>query len=198
MKILILSTSPRTGSLTLRASTYLKKVIESVDEGNSVKLMDFARFDIAPLGKGSFPSNPPGEFEAALLENWKEAHLIIFCSPEYNWTASAETFILLERLGSRNFREYFENKVFTVAGISSGRGGRQPALDISRVLSKIIGFLGTESIVSSKFLEIHEAGMNLDEQVNSSGIAAFEESVLQFVKYSLRLARRWFSSPAGK
>jgi chromate reductase len=194
MNILILSTSPRSGSLTFRASTYLKEAVKSVDPEEEVHLIDFAHFDISPFGKGSFPAEPPREFQTELLQHWKNAGMIIFCSPEYNWTASAETFILLERMGNRNFRDFFDNKVFAVVGVSSGRGGRQPALDISRVLSKIIGFLGTESIVLPKFLEIHEVGVNLDENAHSTGNGLFEESVQNFIRYSLKMAKRWISS----
>jgi chromate reductase len=198
MKILILSTSPRTGSFTLRASAFLKSVLASEIPEAEITLLDFAGFDISPLGKGGFPSDPVTAFQAELLESWQSASLIIFCSPEYNWTASAETFILLERIGNRSFRDFFDNKVFAVAGVSSGRGGRQPALDISRVLSKIIGFLGTESIVSSKILEIHEVGQNLNEQAHSTGNAVFEDSVLNFARYNLRLSRRWLLSNSSE
>jgi chromate reductase len=198
MKILILSTSPRTGSFTLRASTYLKSVLASEIPEAEITLLDFAGFDISPLGKGGFPSDPITAFQSELLESWQSAGLIIFCSPEYNWTASAETFILLERLGNGSFRDFFDNKVFAVAGVSSGRGGRQPCLDISRVLSKIIGFLGTESIVSSKILEIHEVGQNLNEQSQSTGSSVFEDSALKFTRYSIRLARRWFLSNSSE
>ena len=193
MKILILSTSPRNGSLTLRFSRYLKTVLEKQESEARIDLIDFAHFDISPLGKGNFPSDPVSAFQTNLLEKWQEANLIILCSPEYNWTASAETFVLLERMGNKAYRDFFDNKVFATAGISSGRGGRQPALDISRVLSKIIGFLSTESMVSSKILEVHEAGINLDEESLSKGNLAFEEAVAGFAGYSTRMAGRWFS-----
>lgn len=190
MNILVLSTSPRAG-LTLRFSLYFSRYLSERYPDARIHRLDFTGFDITPLGKGIFPSDPLSNFQRELLENWSQADLIIFCSPEYNWTASAETFILLERLGSRSFREYFEEKVFAIAGISSGRGGRQPALDISRVLSKIIGFLETQSIVSSKILEVHDAGINLDEKAQSIGNATFESAVKAFADYSHRLSQRW-------
>jgi chromate reductase len=191
MNILILSTSPRQGSLTFRFCTYLKQEIQKQFPESQPGLINFAEFDINPFGKGSFPSNPISPFQEKLIGLWESADLIFFCSPEYNWTASAETFILLERLGSKTYIDFFQNKVFALAGVSSGRGGRQPALDMGRVLSKIIGFLGTESVVSPKFLEVHEVGGNLDENGQSAGNPAFESSVLSFVAYSMKLARRW-------
>ena len=192
MKVLILSTSPRAG-LTLRFSKYLLQELKKNHPELSVSLIDFREFDLRPSGKGNFP-DPDSSFQENLLRHWAEASLIIFCSPEYNWTASAETFVLMERLGSRQFRAYFENKVFAVAGVSSGRGGRQPALDISRVLSKIIGFIPVESIVSSRFLEVHDAGINLDEEARSNGNTVFEDAVEEFTRYSVRIARRWAGS----
>ena len=191
MNILILSTSPRHGSLTFRFCTYLKQEIQKQFPESHSGLINFAEFDISPFGKGSFPSNPISPFQEKLIGLWESADLIFFCSPEYNWTASAETFILLERLGGRAHINFFQNKVFALAGVSSGRGGRQPALDMGRVLSKIIGFLGTESVVSPKILEVHEVGGNLDENGQSAGHPAFEGSVSSFVEYSLKMAKRW-------
>jgi chromate reductase len=191
MNILILSTSPRHGSLTFRFSTYLKQEIQKQFPESQPGLINFAEFDISPFGKGSFPSNPISPFQEKLIGLWESADLIFFCSPEYNWTASAETFILLERLGGRAYINFFQNKVFALAGVSSGRGGRQPALDMGRVLSKIIGFLGTESVVSPKILEVHEVGGNLDENGKSAGHPSFEGSVSSFVEYSLKMAKRW-------
>ena len=196
MNILILSTSPRHGSLTFRFCTYLKQEIQKQFPESHSELINFAEFDISPFGKGSFPSNPISPFQEKLIGLWESADLIFFCSPEYNWTASAETFILLERLGGRAHINFFQNKVFALAGVSSGRGGRQPALDMGRVLSKIIGFLGTESVVSPKILEVHEVGGNLDENGQSAGHLAFEGSVSSFVEYSLKMAKRWKSSKA--
>jgi hypothetical protein len=62
---------------------------------------------------------------------------------------------------------------------------------MGRVLSKIIGFLGTESVVSAKILEVHEVGGNLDENGKSAGHPSFEGSVSSFVEYSLKMAKRW-------
>jgi chromate reductase len=192
MKVLVLSTSPRAG-LTLRFSQYLVRLLTETHPDLKVSLIDFREFDLRPSGKGNFPDQD-SPFQQNLLKQWAEARLIVFCSPEYNWTASAETFVLMERLGSRQFRNYFENKVFAVAGVSSGRGGRQPALDISRVLSKIIGFIPVESIVSSKILEVHDTGMNLDEHSLSRGNPVFEQAAGEFADYSIRLADRWMRS----
>lgn len=189
MKVLILSTSPRKG-LTLRFCQYLRTVIESQHPGSIVSLMDFCSFDVSISSQDEFPQ-PASDFQMQLLAEWKSASLIIICSPEYNWTASAASFVLLERMGTRSFRELFENKVFALAGVSSGRGGRQPALDLSRVLSKIIGFLSASSIVSPKILEVHDAAINLDEQANSQGHAAFEQAVGSFASYSMATAERW-------
>ena len=198
MNILLISASPRAG-LTLRFSLFLAAYLTEKYPKASVHRMDFTGFDVVPLGKGLFPSEPVSPFQQELLENWKKADLIIFCSPEYNWTASAETIILMERLGSRAFRSFFEDKVFALAGVSSGRGGRQPALDIGRVLSKIIGFMDVHSIVSSKILEVHDAGMNLNENALSLGNPVFETAVQAFSEYSIQLTSRWMAGrPASK
>ena len=190
MNVFIIAASPRENSFTLRFATYLKKEIEKKALG-PVELIDFEEFDVPAIGKGNFGLANLTPFQEKLTQGWFKADLVIICSPEYNWTANAELFILMDRIGSADFRQLFENKVFSFVGVSSGRGGRQPALDLVKVLSKVISFIDGISIVSPKILEVHEAQKNLDSNAVSVGNPVFEKATQSFIDYSLRLTDRW-------
>jgi chromate reductase, NAD(P)H dehydrogenase (quinone) len=191
MNILIVSASPRQNSLTFRFSQYFQNVLQARPETNRVSVVDFDAFDIPTIGKGNFKRNAFSPFQEKLISEWEQADLIFLCSPEYNWTANAELLILFDRIGSDEFRHLFHDKVFASVGVSSGRGGRQPALDINKVLSKVISFLDAFSIISPKILEVHEASKNLNEEAEFIGQPAFEAAVRNFVDYSLLLNQRW-------
>ncbi|HOY94241.1 MAG TPA: NAD(P)H-dependent oxidoreductase [Catalimonadaceae bacterium] len=191
MNILIVSASPRQNSLTFRFCQYFLKILRARPETNHVTVVDFDAFDIPTIGKGSFKRNALSPFQEKLISEWEKADLIFLCSPEYNWTANAELLILFDRICGSDFRHLFHDKVIASVGVSSGRGGRQPALDINKVLSKVISFLDEFSIISPKILEVHEASKNLNEEAEFIGHPAFEAAVRNFVDYSLLLNQRW-------
>lgn len=191
MNILIVSASPRQNSLTFRFCQYFQKMLQGRQETSRVVVVDFDNFDIPPIGKGDFRKGSLTTFQQKLISEWEQADLIFLCSPEYNWTANAELFILFDRIGGSDYRHLFQDKVFASVGVSSGRGGRQPALDINKVLSKVISFLNEFSIISTKILEVHEASKNLNEEAEFIGQPAFEAAVRNFVDYSLLLNQRW-------
>jgi chromate reductase len=166
-------------------------MLHARSETSQVVVVDFDDFDIPPIGKGDFRMGSLTKFQQKLISEWEQADLIFLCSPEYNWTANAELFILFDRLGSSDFRYLFRDKVMASVGVSSGRGGRQPALDINKVLSKVISFQNEVAIISPKILEVHEASKNLNEEAEFIGLPAFEAAVRNFVDYSLLLNQRW-------
>ncbi len=191
MKVLILSTSPRKGSLTLRFSRYLKNEILNSGIAESVHIQDFEDFDLPTIGRSKINTENPSTFQKSLLDSWNEAQVIIFCCPEYNWTTNGEVLIMTEQLSSKSFSYLFDNKVFAFAGTSSGRGGRLPALETAKVISKIISFQNQFSIVSPKILEVHEIAQNLNENSLSKGNTVFESGVQDFARYTLKVAARW-------
>lgn len=191
MRVLILAASPRKGSLTLRFSLRLAQLAASIKDVREVHILDFDDFDIPPVGKGSFSSLELSPFQTKLVNLWESSDLIFICSPEYNWTANAELFIMLDRLGSKPFRHLFEDKTFAFVGVSSGRGGRQPALDLQRVLSKVVSFMGWFSLVSPKIFEAQEVEQNIAEDGSPTGSSRFHSFLEDFVFYNFRIARRW-------
>jgi chromate reductase len=196
MNISIICTSPREGSQTLRFGQYLKSIFENQDAENKISIIDFEDFDIPAIGKGKVDPNNLSVYQSKLIQIWAKSDLIVFCSPEYNWTTNGEVFIMFDQLGSKNFEYLFENKVFAFAGVSSGRGGKIAALDVSKVVNKLVSFQNKLSIVSPKIYESHETGKNILEDFKSSGNIVFEAGVLNFVQYSLALTNKWIRSNA--
>lgn len=191
MRILIVSASPRRNSLTFRFCQFLKNSLLQSKSVEDVRVVDFDDFDIPVFGKGTVDRNSPTPFQRNLISAWQQADFVVFCSPEYNWTANSELFTLFDQIGRKDFKELFENKVFASIGVSSGRGGRQPALDVNRVLSKVISFLDAISVVSPKILEVHEGSKNIGEDFESLGNPVFNASVHDFIQYNLRLLNHW-------
>ena len=196
MNISIICTSPREGSQTLRFGQYLKSIFENQDAENKISIIDFEDFDIPAIGKGKVDPNNLSDYQSKLIQIWAKSDLIVFCSPEYNWTTNGEIFIMFDQLGSKNFEYLFENKVFAFAGVSSGRGGKIAALDVSKVVNKLVSFQNKLSIVSPKIYESHETGKNILDDFKSSGNIVFEAGVLNFVQYSLALTNKWIRSNA--
>ena len=193
MKITIISTSLRKGSQTLRFSKYLLEIFKKQLSSLEVDIIDFELFDIPFIGRGKLDKDNLSDFQSRMVNLWDNANLVVFISPEYNWAPNGETFIMLDQLGNKSFEHLFDGKIFAFVGVSSGRGGRQPALDTAMVVSKLISFQNKLSIVSPKIFEAHEVGKNILENNTSSGNLIFEAGVEDFVKYTLRILNRWFN-----
>lgn len=190
MQILIISTSAQKDSSTKKVSRFLKRNFEA--EGFSqTKVIDFELFDLPSIGAKSLHPDRLSLFQQSLIHTWEKADLVVIACPEYNWSVNAEVLTMLEQLGSRTFRHLFDQKVFAMVGVSSGRGGRLPALEITKITNKLISFLGTLSVVSPKILECHEVPHNLDVDGTSTGNALFDREVRNFVRYSVAIADRW-------
>lgn len=190
MNILIVSTSPQKNSSTKKVCLFLRNQLAA--EGfDQVKLIDFENFDFPSIGEKSLNPDNLNLFQQSLVSAWAKADLVFIACPEYNWSVNGEVLTMLEQLGSRHFKHLFDQKVFAMVGVSSGRGGRLPALEIAKITNKLISFLGTLSVVSPKILEAHEVPQNLNAEGNSTGNAIFDREVRNFVRYSLAVADRW-------
>ncbi len=192
MKIALIATSSRKNSNSLRFVTYLRHLL--AEEGHhEVSIIDFVEYDIPFVGQGAVRKDALTPFQDELISNWEAADLVIFAMPEYNWTAPPQATNTIHQLGGPAFKHLFDNKVFAMAGVSNGRGGRQPALDMTTVVNKIISFTNSYSIVSPKLYESHETAINLDEHGHFVGHEVYERTVRAFVDYTLNVAQRWTS-----
>ncbi len=190
MKIAVISTSSRKNSNTLRFSRFLQHILNESDQ-HEVMLVHFEDYDIPYVGQGSVKKEALTTFQQEFIDAWEAADLVIFAMPEYNWTAPPQIMNAFHQLGGPGFKHLFENKVFAMAGVSNGRGGRQPALDATTVMNKLISFTNSYSIVSPKLYESHETAANLTENSEFVGHEVYDRTVRAFLDYTLNVAQRW-------
>lgn len=191
MNIAIISTSPRKDSNSLKVARYIKSVL--AEQEDDLSLFHFEEVDIPMVGRKKLDQENLSEFQQRLIKVWGEADLVIFTIPEYNWTTSGELINAMHQLGSKPFAELFNGKVFALVGVSSGRGGRRPCLEMNILINKLISFLNQYSILSPKIFESHDTGKNLDAEGVSTGNEIYEKGVKDFVNYTLRIATQWHS-----
>ena len=190
MKIAIISTSPRAASNTLRFCNFVSNILTENAE-HEVTVVDFVNYDLPYVGTSWLKPDTLTSFQHEFISAWGDADLIFFASPEYNWTATPQIMNAFHSLGVPAFKHLFEDKIFAMAGVSSGRGGRQPALDMTTVLNKVISFTDSFSIISPKLYESHETDKNLDANGLLIGQEVYDRTVRAFVEYTLTVAQRW-------
>lgn len=192
MKVAIVSTSPRANSNTLRFCKFVQIVLQENGQHDAT-VIDFAHYDLPFVGTAWLKPETLTPFQQEFITGWAEADLVFFASPEYNWTATPQVINAFHSLGGPAFKHLFENKVFAMAGVSNGRGGRQPALDMTTVLNKVISFTNSFSVISPKLYESHETDKNLDAAGQFVGNEIYDRTVRAFVDYTLTVAQRWHS-----
>ena len=192
MKISIISTSPRNNSSSLRVAQAARRVIAAQGYSDA-QVIDFSEYDIPLYNQGEIDPDNLTVFQKKMVDAMTGPALVILVVPEYNWTIPAELANFIHRMGDHPFVGLFDQKVFAFIGVSTGKGGRQPVVQLTYIIGKIISFFELESIISSKLFESHFTKDALDEQGNSLGNAIYEKGITTFVKYTLRTAGRWFS-----
>lgn len=190
MKITLISTSSRKNSNSLRFVSYMRNLLASEGQ-HEVSIVSFEDYDIPYVGQGSVKKDALTPFQSELIGAWESADLVLFAMPEYNWTAPPQATNTIHQLGGPGFKHLFDNKVFAMVGISNGRGGRQPALDMTTVVNKIISFTNSYSIISPKLYESHETDKNIDENGHFYGHEVYERTAKAFLDYTLNVAQRW-------
>ncbi|GAB2594597.1 NAD(P)H-dependent oxidoreductase [Spirosoma areae] len=193
MKIALISTSSRKNSNSLRFVTYLRHILAE-DGQHEVSIVTFEHYDIPFVGQAPVKKDDLTPFQQELISAWEAADLVLFAMPEYNWTAPPQATNTIHQLGGPAFKHLFNNKVFAMVGVSNGRGGRQPALDMTTVVNKIISFTNSYSITSPKLYESHETDANIDENGQFIGHEVYERTARSFLTYTLNVAQRWVGS----
>ncbi len=169
---------------------YLRHLLAELDQ-HEVSVINFENYDIPLVGQASLKKDELTPFQEKLINAWEAADLVILAMPEYNWTAPPQAANTIHQFGTPAFKYLFDNKVFAMVGISNGRGGRQPALDMTTVVNKTISFTNSYSIVSPKLYESHETDKNLDENGHFNGHEVYERTARAFLDYTLNVAQRW-------
>ena len=191
MNICILSGSARENNNTIRVAMAIKQLLEPIHQ---VQLIDFRMYDIPFLNQAEIHPEKLSTFQQQLANSMEAAQLVLIISPEYNWSTTPEILNFLHRFGNKEFSHLFHNKVFSLVGVSTGKGGKTPALHLTTILNKIISFLNLDAVVSPKIFESHFTKEVLDEKGAMQGNLAYEQGLKQYLDYTLRVAQRWQQS----
>ena len=134
MNICIISGSARQNNNTIRVAKALEKMYAS----HHVQLIDFCSYDIPLVANGNLNADRLTAFQQGLYHAMNNAQLIYIITPEYNWSTTPEILNWLHRFGDKPFEQLFNNKVFALVGVSTGKGGKAPLLHLTGILHKII------------------------------------------------------------
>ena len=189
MNICIISGSARANNNTIRAAKAIEILMKKLS--HQVSLVDFTGYDIPLINQGEIRTELFTPFQQSLVDGMIAANAIIIITPEYNWSTTPEILNWLHRFGERRFADLFNNKVFATVGVSTGKGGKAPALHLHSILNKIISFTDLNSVVSPKIFEAHFTKEVLDENGNSLGNQMFDAGLNDFIQYTLRVTQRW-------
>lgn len=189
MNYCIISGSARANNNTIRVAKAIAKQVETF--GHRVTLVDFVGYDIPLINQGEI--NPEGftQFQNQLAQGMANANAIVIITPEYNWSTTPEILNWLHRFGEKRFANLFQNKVFATVGVSTGKGGKAPALHLHTVLNKIISFTNLDSMVSARIFESHFTKEVLDENGQDLGNEMYNKGLNDFVDYTNRVTERW-------
>lgn len=184
--IAILSGSSRTNSNTEKVARAIERILQfnGIPESDILR-PDFTKYDFPFMNGTPVGPNNLSDFQKEVVNAMHQAKLIFVLSPEYNWFPSAEIINLVNHLGAKDFSSCWQNKTFATCGISAGRGGRIPAVQLSYLLNKIINVMNFRSIVSPKMFESQFTPTVLDHNGNSTGNIEYDKGLEHFVTYNL-------------
>lgn len=185
MKVGVLSGSARKGNNTLRVA---KAIAHELD---SCTVVDFQDYDLPGIGDGSLDAKNRSPFQSRLIETIDESDLLIVLTPEYNWFPSAEIINTIHQLAVPELKHIFDNTVVATVGVSAGRGGRMPAVQLGYVFNKIFNFFDLNSITSPRTFEAQEVISCIDIQGNMLDNETFNRGFSSFLAYSAKVAKRW-------
>lgn len=189
--ISILSGSPRKSSNTLKVAKAIRNILIELNPEEDVKVIDFHGFDIPSVNAGKVDPENLTQWQSELVESTTASRLVFVLTPEYNWFPSAEIIQMIHIMASRNFQSMWNNKVFATCGVSNGRGGRMPAVQLSYTINKIINVFNFESLVGAKMFESQFTDKVLDADGNSLGNEEYMRGLRMFVEYNLNMSKRW-------
>jgi chromate reductase, NAD(P)H dehydrogenase (quinone) len=188
-KTCILSASARTNNNTLRLAKQMAQLINIRDMDCTI--IDFQHYDLPSFNEKFIKRDDMSLFQSNMVEAWAEAELIIVLTPEYNWFPTAEIINTVNHLGSDTNKDLWDNKVFAFAGVSTGRGGRMPAVQLTYVFNKIISYTHSKSICSPKIYESHFTAKMIDSDGNMENDSDSQKAIQRFIDYNLDIAHRW-------
>jgi chromate reductase, NAD(P)H dehydrogenase (quinone) len=160
-------------------------------KGMESETIDFQQYDLPSFNERFIKRDDMSVFQKKLVDSWAAADLIIVLTPEYNWFPTAEIINTVNHLGSDANKDLWDNKVFAFAGVSAGRGGRMPAVQLTYVFNKIISYTHSKSICSPKIYESHFTAKLIDKDGVMESDSDTQEAIRRFIEYNLDIAQRW-------
>jgi NAD(P)H-dependent FMN reductase len=188
MKVAIISGSARQGNNTLRVALAIEKMLENT------KVVDFQKYDIPNFNEDFAELGEETSFQQELINAIDNCNLLFVLTPEYNWFPSAEVINMVHQLATSRYIHIFDEKVIATIGVSAGRGGRMPAVQLGYVFNKIIGFFKLNSITNPHTFEAQEVTRCIDAEGNLLDNEAFNAGFKSYVQHSIKVAQRWHHS----
>ena len=188
MKITVLSGSARKGNNTLRVAKAIKKIYLETT------IIDYQEYDIPSFSDQYIVLGQETSFQKELIEAIDSSDLLIVLTPEYNWFPSAEVINTIHQLAVNTYKHIFDNKVVATVGVSTGRGGRMPAVQLGYVFNKIFNVFDLNSITSPRTFEAQEVTKCIDSEGNLLDNEKFNGGFKAFIDYSLKVAKRWHAT----
>jgi chromate reductase, NAD(P)H dehydrogenase (quinone) len=188
MKITVLSGSARKGNNTLRVAKAIKKL------HTDTTIIDYQQYDIPSFSEQYIILGQETRFQKELIDAVEDSDLLIVLTPEYNWFPSAEVINTIHQLAGNTYKHIFDNKVVATVGVSTGRGGRMPAVQLGYVFNKIFNVFDLNSITSPRTFEAQEVTKCIDGDGNLLENDQFNVGFKGFIEYSLKVAKRWHAT----
>lgn len=184
----ILCGSSRLHSNTARVGKAIRRIlIQAGYDPAAILMPDFHQYDIPFSNRGHIHPDSFTPFQKDVYDTMAGARLVFVLSPEYNWFPTAEIINLINQYGTRDLKQCWEGKIFATCGISTGRGGRIPAVQLSYVINKLINVMDLHSIVSAKMFESQFTAKVLGPEGESLGNEEYDKGLEKFVQYNLKL-----------
>ena len=185
MKVGVISGSARKGNNTLRVAKAINKELEFGE------IVDFQDYDLPNFAEGWVNPEAETPFQKHLIKTINDADLLIVLTPEYNWFPSAEIVNTIHQLAGASYKHIFDNTVVATVGVSVGRGGRMPAVQLGYVFNKIFNVFDLNSITSPRTFEAQEVLMCIDADGELLDNDTFNKGFKAFLEYSVKVAKRW-------
>ncbi len=177
MNIVILSGSPRNGSISHRVALYLENYLKS-NAQHHIDLVSLQKWNLPPIQSAWMSvDKAPAEYRE-LAEIMFAADAFVLVSPEYNGGYSPAMKNLLDHFPKQT------HKPFGIATSSDGvMGGIRASMQLQQLVAALFGILSPVMLISPQVdKKFAEDGTLLD--------ASFESKIHQFVTEFLWLAER--------
>lgn len=181
MKILVVCASPRQGSNSSKVANLIMQNLGQ-QSGVESKLFSFIGINFPSVGDHYLTKEELDPKQEELVDSIVWAERILWVIPEYNRDVPMEVTGFVDQFLTKSWPELWSNKIFGVAGVSSGIGGRDPIMYFWRVFNYAITKVGQNSWVSPYHFQSLFTGDQFDEQGNFKGTEVYASGLKTFVE----------------